>query len=36
VVGSETRKAISWFQIVEMLTVTGRIDDPTLNALQIR
>jgi hypothetical protein len=27
---------ISWFQSVENLTVTGRIDDPTLNALQIR
>jgi Putative peptidoglycan binding domain len=35
VIGSETEKAISWFQSVEKLTVTGRIDDPTLNALQI-
>jgi hypothetical protein len=35
IVGSEMRKAISWFQSVDKLTVTGRIDDPTLNALQI-
>jgi Putative peptidoglycan binding domain len=35
-VGPETRKAISWFQSVEKLTVTGRIDGPTLEALQIR
>ena len=35
-VGPETRKAISWFQSVEKLTVTGQVDDPTLDALQIR
>jgi hypothetical protein len=35
-VGPETRKAISWFQSVEKLTVTGRIDGPTLDALQTR
>jgi Putative peptidoglycan binding domain len=35
-VGPETRKAISWFQSVEKLTVTGRVDGPTLEALQIR
>jgi hypothetical protein len=29
------RKAISWFQSVDKLSVTGRIDDPTLKALQI-
>lgn len=35
-VGPETRKAISWFQSVEKLTATGRVDGPTLDALQIR
>ena len=35
IVGPETRKAISWFQSVDKLSVTGRIDDPTLEALQI-
>jgi hypothetical protein len=35
IVGPETRKAISWFQSVDKLSVTGRIDDPTLKALQI-
>jgi peptidoglycan hydrolase-like protein with peptidoglycan-binding domain len=35
-VGPGTWKAISWFQSVEKLTITGRIDDSTLNALQIR
>ena len=35
-VGPETRKAISRFQSVEKLTVTGRVDGPTLDALQIR
>jgi Putative peptidoglycan binding domain len=34
-VGPETRKAISWFQSVDNLSVSGRIDDPTLKALQI-
>jgi hypothetical protein len=34
-VGPETRQAISWFQSVEKLTVTGRIDEATLNTLQI-
>jgi hypothetical protein len=35
-VGPGTQKAISWFQSVEKLAITGRIDDPTLNALQLR
>jgi hypothetical protein len=35
IVGPETRKAISWFQSVDKLSVSGRIDDPTLKALQI-
>lgn len=35
VIGPETRKAISWFQSVDKLSVTGGIDDPTLRALQI-
>jgi hypothetical protein len=35
-VGPDTQKAISWFQTVEKLTVTGRVDGPTLDALQIR
>ena len=35
-VGPETRKAISWFQSVEKLTVNGQVDGPTLDALQIR
>jgi hypothetical protein len=35
IAGPETRKAISWFQSVDKLSVTGRIDDPTLKALQI-
>jgi Putative peptidoglycan binding domain len=33
--GPATRKAISWFQSVAKLSVSGRIDDPTLKALQI-
>jgi peptidoglycan hydrolase-like protein with peptidoglycan-binding domain len=33
--GPQTERAISWFQSVDKLTVTGRIDDPTLKALQI-
>jgi Putative peptidoglycan binding domain len=35
IIGRETRKAISWFQSVDKLSVSGRIDDPTLKALQI-
>jgi len=35
IAGPETRKAISWFQSVDKLSVSGRIDDPTLKALQI-
>ncbi len=35
-VGPATRKAVSWFQSVDKLSVTGRIDDPTLKALQIK
>ena len=35
IVGPETRKAISWFQSVDKLSVSGRIDDPTLKALHI-
>jgi Putative peptidoglycan binding domain len=35
IVGPETRKAIRWFQSVDQLSVSGRIDDPTLKALQI-
>jgi len=31
----ETRQAISWLQSVEKLTVTGGIDEATLNTLQI-
>jgi peptidoglycan hydrolase-like protein with peptidoglycan-binding domain len=31
-----TRKAISWFQTVEKLPVTGQVDGPILDALQIR
>ncbi len=34
-VGPGTQKAIGWFQSVEKLAVTGRIDDPTLQALKI-
>jgi hypothetical protein len=33
--GPETRKAVGWFQSVDKLSVTGRIDNPTLKALQI-
>ena len=33
-IGSQTGRAISWFQSVDKLSVTGRIDDPTLKALQ--
>ena len=35
IVGPETQEAISWFQSVEKLSVSGRIDDSTLKALQI-
>ena len=35
IVGPETQKAISWFQSVDKLSVSGRIDNPTLKALQI-
>jgi len=35
VIGPETRKAISWFQSIDKLSVTGQIDDPTLRALRI-
>jgi hypothetical protein len=34
-IGPETERAISWFQSVDKLTVTGQIDDATLKALQI-
>ena len=34
-IGPQTERAISWFQSVDKLSVTGRIDDPTLKALQI-
>src|ERR1700719_863046 len=34
-IGPQTGRAISWFQSVDKLSVTGRIDDPTLEALQI-
>ena len=33
--GPQTERAISWFQSVDKLSVTGRIDGPTLKALQI-
>jgi hypothetical protein len=35
VIGAETRKAISRFQSIDKLSVTGQIDDPTLRALWI-
>jgi peptidoglycan hydrolase-like protein with peptidoglycan-binding domain len=34
-IGPETEAAIRWFQSVDKLPVTGRIDDPTLKALRI-
>src|ERR1700688_2553097 len=34
-IGPLTGRAISWFQSIDKLSVTGRIDDPTLEALQI-
>jgi putative peptidoglycan binding protein len=33
--GPDTQRAIGWFQSVEKLAVTGRVDDPTLQALKI-
>jgi Putative peptidoglycan binding domain len=33
--GPQTERAISWFQSVDKLSVTGQIDDSTLKALQI-
>jgi Putative peptidoglycan binding domain. len=35
IAGPQTRKAISWFQSVDKLSVSGRIDDPTSKNLQI-
>jgi Histidine kinase-, DNA gyrase B-, and HSP90-like ATPase/Putative peptidoglycan binding domain len=35
IAGPETRKAINWFQSIDKLSVSGRIDNPTLKALQI-
>ena len=35
IVGPETEKAISWFQSVDKITVTGAINGQTLKALQI-
>jgi peptidoglycan hydrolase-like protein with peptidoglycan-binding domain len=35
IVGPETEKAISWFQSVDKITVTGAINGQTLQALQI-
>ena len=34
-IGPQTERAISWFQSVDKLSVTGQIDDPTLKALRI-
>jgi Putative peptidoglycan binding domain len=34
-IGPQTEGAIRWFQSVDKLPVTGRIDDATLNALRI-
>jgi hypothetical protein len=34
-IGPQTERAISWFQSIDQLSVTGQIDDPTLKALQI-
>jgi Putative peptidoglycan binding domain len=34
-IGQQTERAISWFQSVDQLPVTGQIDDPTLKALWI-
>ena len=35
VIGPETEKAVSWFQSVDKLPVTGQLDDQTLQALQV-
>ena len=35
VAGSETEKAVRWFQSVDHLPVTGQIDSATLQALRI-
>jgi hypothetical protein len=35
VIGPETQRAIRWFQSVDKIPVTGRIDNATLKALQI-
>src|ERR1700736_1698141 len=34
-IGPQTERAISWFQSIDQLSVTGQIDDPTLKALRI-
>ena len=34
-IGPQTERAIGWFQSVDKLSITGRIDDRTLKALQI-
>jgi Putative peptidoglycan binding domain len=34
-IGPQTDKAISWFQSVDKLSITGKIDDSTLKALRI-
>jgi hypothetical protein len=34
-IGPQTERAISWFQSIDQLSATGRIDDPTLKALRI-
>jgi hypothetical protein len=35
VIGPETQRAIRWFQSIDKIPVTGRIDSATLRALQI-
>jgi peptidoglycan hydrolase-like protein with peptidoglycan-binding domain len=35
VIGPETEKAVRWFQSVDKLSVTGQLDDQTLQALQV-
>ena len=34
-IGPQTERAISWFQSIDQLSVSGQIDDPTLKALRI-
>jgi len=34
-IGPETQRAIRWFQSVDKIPITGRIDSATLRALQI-